>query len=394
MDFTPENRKKIAKWLVGIVSVCIFIFLIVQNIGVIADTVAYGVGLISPLLLGLVFAFMLNVPMRFFELKVFKSKKIPNNLRQVLSCLLSLVIIISILVGIVWLVIPELVEAIRVIADTVVDTIKHISTMEESEIAELPFGKFLLGIDWNGILGKIQTWFQNEGGSIVNTAVGTIGTVFGGLFDFFISLVFCFYILFSKKKLKEQASRLARAWLPKNYGEKLIYVTSVANLNFRNFITGQSIEAVILGLLCMIGMLILRIPYAPMVGALVGVTALIPVVGAFIGAAVGGFMILTVSPVKAVVFVVFLVILQQLEGNLIYPRVMGSKVNLPALWILAAVTVGGGLAGPVGMLLSVPLASTIYVLLWEATAKREVKVNAATDGEQPPEEEGEKEEKS
>ena len=133
-------------------------------------------------------------------------------------------------------------------------------------------------------------------------------------------------------------------------------------------------EAVILGVLCMVGMLILRIPYAPMVGALVGVTALIPVVGGFIGAGVGAFMILTENPLKAVIFVVFLVILQQLEGNLIYPRVMGSRVNLPGMWVLAAVTIGGGIAGPIGMLLSVPVASTAYVLLKEATIKREERI--------------------
>ena len=141
--------------------------------------------------------------------------------------------------------------------------------------------------------------------------------------------------------------------------------------NFRNFVSGQALEAVILSTLCMIGMLILQLPYIPMVGALVGVTALIPVVGGFIGAVIGTFMILTVDPVKAVIFLAFLIILQQLEGNLIYPRVMGSRVKLPAMWILAAVTVGGGLAGPVGMLLGVPIASTAYVLLREATEQRE-----------------------
>ena len=164
---------------------------------------------------------------------------------------------------------------------------------------------------------------------------------------------------------------MVRVWLPKNFGEWSIHAASVASMNFRNFISGQSLEAVILGVLCMIGMWIFGFPYAPMIGALVGVTALIPVVGGFIGAGVGAFMILTVDPLKAVFFLIFIVVLQQLEGNLIYPRVMGSRVNLPGMWILAAVTVGGGIAGPVGMLLSVPIASTVYVLVKEATDKRE-----------------------
>ncbi|MBR5869214.1 MAG: AI-2E family transporter [Clostridia bacterium] len=386
MEFTPEVRKKLTKWIIGVVTACIVIFLGVQNIHVLMNAVAYCFDLISPLLVGLVLAFVLNVPMRYFELKVFTWKKIPYNLRLVLSCLLSLLIILGVIAGIVWLVIPELVDALKMIVETVIESVHYLSTMDRNEIAELPFGKYLLEVDWNSLLGKLQIWLQNEGANLVNRAVDAIGLVLGGVFDFFISLVFCFYILFSKKKLKEQACRLTRAWLPAHFGETFIYATSVANLNLRNFITGQSLEAVILGSLCMIGMLILGIPYAPMVGALVGVTALIPVVGAFIGAGVGAFMIVTVSPVKAVVFVVFLVILQQLEGNLIYPKVMGSRVNLPGMWILAAVTIGGGLAGPVGMLLSVPLASTVYVLLKEATAKREAKLDAMDAPEPEPEE--------
>lgn len=160
-------------------------------------------------------------------------------------------------------------------------------------------------------------------------------------------------------------------WIPGKGGEWLIHAASITNVTFRKFISGQSLEALILGSLCMIGMLILQLPYAPMVGALVGVTALIPVVGAFIGTIIGAFMILTVSPIQAVVFVIYLLILQQIEGNLIYPRVMGSRVNMPGMWIMAAVTVGGGIGGPIGMLLSVPIASTAYTLLREATKNRE-----------------------
>ncbi|MCD8327487.1 MAG: AI-2E family transporter [Ruminococcus sp.] len=224
----------------------------------------------------------------------------------------------------------------------------------------------------------MQNWLKTEGGTILNvaldTVIGTIGSVVGGIFDFFVAFVFSIYILFNKETLKKQCCRLIRAWLPKRFGEWFIHASSVLSCNLSSFITGQTIEAVILGSLCTIGMLILRIPYAPMIGALVGVTALIPVVGAFIGAGVGAFMILTVSPIKAVIFLIFIIILQQIEGNLIYPKVMGNRVNLPAIWILLAVTVGGSVAGPVGMLAAVPLASTIYILVREATEKREQKL--------------------
>ena len=179
-----------------------------------------------------------------------------------------------------------------------------------------------------------------------------------------------------KEFVKNQSARLINAWIPEKAGGWIIHAFSVGMKIFRSFVSGQTLEAIILGSLCMIGMLILKIPYAPMVGALVGVTAFIPVVGAFAGTAVGAFMILTVSPGKALIFVIYLLILQQIEGNLIYPKVMGDRVNLPAMWVLAAVTIGGGIAGPLGMLLGVPVTSTIYILLREETEKRELKLAA------------------
>ena len=328
-----------------------------------------------PLLLGFAFALILNVPMRFFESHLWSKTKKPLlcKLRRPLSFLISLVLIIGILTGVIRLVIPELIEAIKVIVQSIINFVNKLSSMDETELAELPFGSVLLNTDWDKLLDTLQVWLKNQSGNIMNTAVGTISSLVGGIFDFFISFVFAIYILFSKDKLKAQAQRLIRVWLPKKFGEWSIHAASVASVNFRNFVSGQSLEAVILGVLCMIGMFIFRFPYAPMVGALVGVTALIPVVGGFIGAGVGAFMILTVDPLKAVLFLVFIIVLQQLEGNLIYPKVMGSRVNLPGMWILAAVTVGGGIAGPVGMLLSVPIASTVYILLKEATDKKEKK---------------------
>ena len=373
MDFTPEKRKVLSKWLIGIAAACILIFLGVQNIGIVAGAVSWVLGLILPLILGLVFALILNVPMHFFESHIFSKTKKPflKKIRRPLSYIISLVMIIGVLVGVVWLVIPELAGAVKLIVQSVIDMITRLNAMDKAELAELPFGSILLDTDWDKLLDTLQNWLKNKSGSIVNTAVGTVSSLVGGIFDFFISFIFSIYILFSKEKLKSQVSRLVRVWLPRSFGEWLIHASHVASGNFRNFISGQSLEAVILGVLCMIGMLILDIPYAPMVGALIGVTALIPVVGAFIGTIVGAFMILTVEPIKAVIFVVFLLILQQLEGNLIYPKVMGSRVNLPAMWILAAVTVGGGIAGPIGMLLAVPVASTAYILIREATEQRE-----------------------
>ena len=379
MDFNPQRMKKLAKWLIGIVAVCILIFLGVKNINVLAGSVSYLFKLLGPLILGLVFALILNVPMGFFERILWPGakKKLWKKLRRPIAFIISLVIILGILTGIVCLVIPELADAIVITAKGAIELAKELSHIDKDSVLYRYFGEILTQIDWSSYISSIQEWITNTGSVIVSSAMSRVTALFGGIVDFFIAFIFAIYILFSKKTLKAQAVRLVRAWLPESVAEWTVHASGVASRVFRSFVSGQTIEALILGTLCMLGMLILRIPYAPMVGALVGITALIPVVGAFIGAGVGAFMILTVDPLKALIFLIFLIVLQQIEGNIIYPKVMGTRVNLPAMWILAAVTVGGGLAGPVGMLLGVPLASTAYILLREATEAKEDKNKAA-----------------
>lgn len=375
MDLTPKKRKRLTYWVIGVAAACIAIIFGLKNIDMVRETFSWIIGLIMPLIIGLIIALIINVPMRFFEKILFsKSTKLKNpKIKTVISFIVSLILILGILAGVVWLVIPELVDAVAVIVDGALEFIDRISGMTKEEIAQLPLGKLLLDIDWDKTLSTLQNWIKSQGGEIVDTAVGTVSSVATGIYDFFIAIVFAVYIIFNKATLKRQVSRLVRVWVPENIADFTIHATKILGKNFRNFVSGQSLEAVILGVLCMIGMLILRIPYAPMVGALVGVTAIIPVVGGFIGAGVGAFMILTVSPVKAVIFLIFILVLQQIEGNVIYPKVMGSSVSLPSMWILAAVTIGGGIAGAVGMLLAVPVASTIYTLVGEATNKRERK---------------------
>ena len=368
MELSKEQMKKLSKWLIGIVTACILVYLGIQHIGVVASAVSWIVDLIWPLILGFFFALILNVPLRFFETRIWKKTNRPilQKLRRPVSFIISLLVILAVIVGVVLLVIPELVNAIKVISQSVMGLINELSAMDEAELAELPFGNVLLSIDWDELLNSLQTWLKDQSGNIMDTAFGTIGSIVGGVFNFFMAFIFAIHVLFGKEKLKKQATRLIQAWFPKGFGSWFIHAASVANTNFRNFVSGQTLEAMILSSLCIIGMLILRLPYAPMIGALVGVTAFIPIVGAF--------MIFTIDPIKAVIFVIFLLILQQVEGNIIYPRVMGSRVNLPGIWILAAVTITGGIAGPAGMLLSVPISSTIYVLVREATQKREQKL--------------------
>ena len=416
MEFTKEKRKKLTLWIIGIFTVCSLIFLGVQNISTVASAVKWCIDLIMPLIMGFGFAMVLDVPMKFFENHIFTKTKNPKlqKLRSPLAFVISIVVIVAILAGIIIIVIPELIEAVKVIIQIVIDFANKITKMSPEDISALPFGEYLMGLDWKKLMSsdfinklsemtqedidaltmgeylmgldwqKLLTptleWLKNKGSSTVNTAVGTISSVVTTVLNIGVALVFASYILLNKKKLKSQAARLVKAWLPEKFGNWVIHAAEVGNENFRNFISGQTLEAVILGVLCMVGMLILRIPYAPMVGTLVGVTALIPVVGGVIGATIGAIMILTVSPVKALIFIVYLIILQNLEGDLIYPRVMGSRVKLPAMWILAAVTIGGSVAGPLGMLLSVPIASTAYCLIKEATDNRISKKEALAEG--------------
>lgn len=337
-NLTKEKRKKITKWIIGVASACIVIYLGVQNIGIVADALKRLLLLIMPLIIGVAFALIVNVPMRFFESHYWPKtkRKFLKKIRRPAAYITSVILIIGILTGIMCLLIPELIEAINVIIKGANDIIGNFSSMTDEELAEHPIGNIILRFNWDELFDTLQKWLKEQSGSldnimstvtehigsigsIMNTTFDTIGMIFGGLFDIFVAIAFSIYILFSKEKLTRQACRLIRAWLPRRFGEWFIHACDVAVGNFSNFISGQTIEALIIGVLCMIGMLIFRIPYAPMVGALVGVTALIPVVGAFIGAIVGAFMILTVNPVKSLIFLIFLIILQQLEGNIIYP---------------------------------------------------------------------------
>ncbi len=376
MEFSNINKKKLAFWIIGVFTACSLIFLGVQNIGSVMGAVGWFIKLIMPIVMGFGFALVLDVPLRFFESHIFSKTKKPflQKIRRPLSFVVALLVIVGVIAGVIMLVIPELVEAVKVIIQIVTELVNKITAMDKAEIAQLPFGEKLLELDWDKLLSSAQDWLKNQGGTLVNTAFTTIGSVVTGVVNIGVALVFACYVILSKDKLSFQAKRLIKAWLPERAGTGLLHAAAVAAKNFRNFIAGQSLEAMILGVLCMVGMFILRIPYAPMVGALVGVTALIPVVGGFIGVGIGTVMILTQSPVKAVIFIIFFVVLQNLEGNFIYPKVMGSRVNLPSMWILAAVSIGGSIMGPLGMLLSVPTASTLYCLVKEATAEREKKL--------------------
>lgn len=367
--------QKRTKWLIGIGIAAVALYFGLRHLGAIQEGLSRFFGLFLPLILGLAFAMILNVPMGLLEKKLFRKTQrlFWHKLRRPLAITLSVLLVGAVLALMIGLIIPELIRAIKILSESLIDLIGRMRHMSEQELSSLPFGKIIVGIDWDATLSALQDWLKNKGGAIVNTAVGTIGSLIGGIVNVSFGLVFAVYILANKEKLKRQFTRLLLAWLPQAICCRLFRVSTVVRVNFRNFVAGQTLEALILGSLCMLGMVLLRIPYALMVGTLVGIGALIPVIGAFAAAIIGAFIIFTESPVGALIFLIFLIVLQQIDGNLIYPRVMGNRVKLSPMWILAAVTVGGSLAGPVGMLLGVPVASTLSVLLEEATEQREKK---------------------
>ncbi len=374
-----KRSRQAAKWVIGIVSICALIVLGLRHIGSIAEVAFQLIDLIKPILIDIIVALILNVPMSMIEQCLLPKLKIKKGKRS-LSIILALILIIGVFAGVAFLVIPELVNAISLIVQIIAESLEQLAGLEKSgELTHIPFSEYLIQIDWLGLKNQLENWLKSQSGELMNHAVGAAGSIVSTVVTSVISLVFAIYILAQKEILKRQVSRLIHVWLPQRFGNIVIHIASVCSNTFRLFITGQTTEAIILGTLCMIGMAILRIPYAPMIGALVGVTALIPVVGAFIGTIVGAIMILTVSTFKSFVFMVFLLILQQIEGNVIYPKVVGSKINLPAIWVLATVTIGGNLAGPIGMLLGVPAVSAGYALLKEATDFHENKLSTKSE---------------
>lgn len=369
--------KRLAKWVIGIAAACIIIYLAISNIGSILGVVSEIISLFMPLIIGVMIAFIINVPMSSIEKRLFQKTNNPKitRFRRPLAIVFAELIVLSILFLLGALVVPELFNALPLLRDMLLGLISDLATLESNiRLEDMPFGEYISGffnVDWQSIQNSINSLVINYSGDFMTTAIGTFGSFAGALLNFVVGTVFSIYCLFHKEKLQSQARRLMNAWLPSRVSSYTQHVAAVCCDTFKNFVTAQTTEALILGSLCAVGMMILRMPYVPMISALVGVTALIPVIGAFIGTIIGAFMILAVDPIKAIIFVIFLLVLQQIEGNLIYPKVVGASIRLPAMWVLAAVTVGGSLGGPLGMLLGVPATSALYTLIREATADRE-----------------------
>ena len=344
------------------------VYLAIHYWGKISGFIALSVSAASPIFAGLIMAYAINILMTFYERHFFKksTKKGVIKLRRPLCLTGAVITLAGIIALVLCLVIPQLAECVKMVIDYVPTAIDMlVKKLETFDVVPDDIINSLSSIDWKSKIGELTTTISSGVGNIIGVAFADVSSVFSVASTIVIGFIFALYLLLDKDRLTTQLRLVIEKFLPERVIEKGNHILGIANDCFHKFIVGQCTEAVILGSLCMVGMLVLRLPYAPMIGALVAFTALIPIVGAFIGAGVGAFLILMVSPSKAVIFLIFIIVLQQIEGNLIYPRVVGSSMGLPGIWVLAAVTVGGGVMGIPGMMIGVPLMAVIYKLVKE-----------------------------
>jgi predicted PurR-regulated permease PerM len=331
--------------------------------------------IVLPLVLGFIIAYVVNILMRFLERHYFPKAEKPwiARTRRPVCLLLSYVLILLILAAVITLVLPKVVDTIKALSAVLPGYWERISQWVDDHKDQWSFVSEWMDKDalsWDSITDNIKSNAPQSLRGILTSSLTVISGLTSGLFDLVVGLAFSAYLLASKERLLAQAEKLQKAFLPPSTAARFNTILAAANESFASFITGQCTEAVILGALCIAGMLIFGFPYATSIGIFVGVTSLIPILGAYLGAAVGVLLIFQADPAKALLFVVFIIVLQQLEGNLIYPRVMGTSLGLPGLWVFAAVVIGGGLGGIVGMLFGVPTAATIYKLVRAAADER------------------------
>lgn len=366
MEFNKSNIKKILL----IITFAAFVFWLASNYTVALSLIKVIISVISPFIIGLCVAFIINVLLRQLEklwvkIPSKKNKALLEKLKRPVCLVGSILIIIGSIFILMFMIIPEISKTITMIIDTMP---QYFNKLEEwwldirKLMSEYAIVLPEMDIDFGGIIDKVSSTISQIGPAFVDRTFAFTGSIFNGVFNFVLGLVFSMYVLAQKEKLSASVKKVLNALFDKNKVDSILEVCSLTNITFRNFVSGQLTEAGIIALLCFIGMCIFGFPYPLAISALVGFTALIPVFGAFIGTGVGAFLILMVSPIKALWFIVFIIVLQQLEGNLIYPRVVGKSVGLPGIWVLTAVTIGSGLFGLLGMLVAVPTFSVLYAL--------------------------------
>lgn len=360
MDLNKKNMKN----LMILIVFAVLVLVGVQRIENLAAGFVFLMRIVFPFILGGAMAFILNIPMHFLEGRLFAKVKKKKFVRPV-SLVLSILFVVAILQIVLVVVIPEIAATFAGISKNIeafLPKLEQWLTEAFPDSEQLEMWIESLEFNWDKILQSAVNFLKNGAGNVLSSTVTVAKTVINSLMNFFVGFVFACYILLQKEKLSVQVKKVLYAFLPRHAVEKTLQVAALSYKTFSNFVTGQCLEAVILGTMFFVSMSILRFPYALLVGVLIAFTALIPIFGAFIGCVLGTFLILVSNPVQAIGFVILFFVLQQVEGNLIYPHVVGGSVGLPSIWVLVAVTVGGSLMGVVGMLIFIPLSSVLYAL--------------------------------
>lgn len=368
-----ELSKQTKKHLMQILAFAILLYCGIEHFNVVIALVRFVLGIVMPFLVGGVIAFIFNVPMKRIEKHLFPKNKKLAKLRRPAAYLLTLVAVIGVIVLALVVIIPELgntvgmlMAQIPVAFDAAAEWLNDM--LKQYPVLEPAVEK--LNIDWASVSASVVKFVQSFGSGLVSSGVGFFSGIVSGVATFVIAFTFSIYVLFQKEKLQRQVKQVLYALLPQKATEKIISVATLSNQIFSSFLSGQCLEAVILGTLFVISMTIFRMPYAMLTGIVIAITALIPIFGAFIGCIVGMLLIVMVNPIQAVWFLILFLVLQQIEGNLIYPHVVGGSVGLPSIWVLAAVTIGGNLFGIAGILFFIPLCSVLYAMFRDFVKQR------------------------
>ena len=384
------NKKTIFRIFLG-VACCIILHWLLNETDNVKRVLGTALNILSPFITGGCIAFILNVPMRFFENKL--TKITSDGLRRVVALLLTFVAVVIVLGGVVLLLIPQLTETIQAFIPAVSSFMQETGVMINEFLSENPEAMEMFQgaanggtLDLAALVQKVVTVLSDSLTTILQSAVSTIGSVASFAMDLFVAIVFAIYCLFQKETLARQGRKILYAFTKERFADRLIYILRLSNSTFSNFLSGQCIEICILGAMIAVSMAILKMPYIPLVSVLVAVTAFIPIVGAWVGCAVGAFFMLVNDPIQAVWFVLMFLIVQQIEGNLIYPKVVGNSIGLSGMWVIAAISIGGDLFGIAGMFLMIPFASVIQTILREEVAVRVYarKINPEKLEAQPP----------
>ena len=385
------EKKTLRNIFIGVIS-CIVLYWLLHETERVKSVLKVIGNVLSPFALGAAIAFVVNVPMRGIEGLLTKIKN--TALKRVLALLITFVCILLVLTVVFLLLIPQLSETIQSLLPKLYNFIINIGTHLKDKIQSNPElmawianNTELENLNWADLAQKAITFVSNSVSTIVSGAFAAIGSITGAMVDAVIAIVFSIYCLFQKETLARQGRRILYSFLPEKFVDNTIRILRLTNSTFSNFLSGQCIEVVILGCLFAVSMAIFGMPYIPLVSVLVAVTAFIPVVGAWVGCVLGAFFILVANPMQAVWFVVMFLILQQIENNLIYPRVVGTSIGLSGMWVLVAVGVGGELMGVAGMLLMIPVTSVIQTVLSEVVSKKlsQKEISAEKLVAQPPE---------